>query len=150
VLTTDAEADGRYFAAHLKPANVKAHRRDRRLTRNQNGKRKVVVIIREVAIPSRQVSIRKAKLLHSFERLCIPTKQHHGITYMIVSRSRKSTIRRHTASVARALAWLKNTSPVFVVPSSEFTAISPVRVSAGPRRSPHGARTIGASRTKIG
>ena len=31
----------------MKPANVKSHRRDRRLTRNQNGKRKVVVIVRE-------------------------------------------------------------------------------------------------------
>ena len=31
----------------MKPANVKAHRRDRRLAGNQNGKRKVVVIIRE-------------------------------------------------------------------------------------------------------
>jgi hypothetical protein len=31
----------------VKPANVKAHRHDRRLAGNQNGKRKVVVIIRE-------------------------------------------------------------------------------------------------------
>jgi hypothetical protein len=30
----------------VKAANVKAHRRDRRLTGNQNGKRKVVVIVR--------------------------------------------------------------------------------------------------------
>jgi ISXO2-like transposase domain len=39
----EAEVDG----GHVKPANVKAHRRDRRLARNQNGKRKVVVIVRE-------------------------------------------------------------------------------------------------------
>jgi hypothetical protein len=43
----EAEVDGGYFGGYVKPANVKAHRRDRRLTRNQNGKRKVVVIVRE-------------------------------------------------------------------------------------------------------
>jgi len=42
-----AEIDGGYFGGYVKPANVKAHRRDRRLTRNQSGKRKVVVIVRE-------------------------------------------------------------------------------------------------------
>jgi hypothetical protein len=36
-----------YFGGHVKPANVKAHRRDHRFAGNQNGKRKVVVIVRE-------------------------------------------------------------------------------------------------------
>ena len=31
----------------MKPANQKEYRRDRRYARNQNGKRKVVVIVRE-------------------------------------------------------------------------------------------------------
>ncbi len=43
----EAEVHGRYFGGYVKLANVKAHRRDGRLTRNQNGKRKVVVIVRE-------------------------------------------------------------------------------------------------------
>jgi hypothetical protein len=30
-----AEVDGGYFGGYVKPANVKAHRRDRRLSRNQ-------------------------------------------------------------------------------------------------------------------
>jgi hypothetical protein len=38
-----AEVDGSY----VKPANLKVNRRDRRLLRNQNGKRKVVVIVRK-------------------------------------------------------------------------------------------------------
>jgi ISXO2-like transposase domain len=38
-----AEVDG----GHEKPANVKAHRRDRRFAGNQNGKRKVIVMVRE-------------------------------------------------------------------------------------------------------
>jgi hypothetical protein len=39
--------DGAYFGRCVKPANQKEYRRDRRLSRNQNGKRKVVVVIRE-------------------------------------------------------------------------------------------------------
>ena len=42
-----AEVDGGYFGGYVKPANHRENRRDRRLGRNQNGKRKVVVIIRE-------------------------------------------------------------------------------------------------------
>jgi len=41
------EIDGCYFGGYVKPANFKEHRRDRRLARNQNGKRKVVVVARE-------------------------------------------------------------------------------------------------------
>ncbi len=42
-----AEVDGGYFGGYIKPSNFKEHRVDRRLARNQNGKRKVVVIVRE-------------------------------------------------------------------------------------------------------
>ncbi len=42
-----AEIDGGYFGGYVKPANQKEHRRDRRYAHNQNGKRKVVVIVRE-------------------------------------------------------------------------------------------------------
>ena len=42
-----AEVDGRYFGGYVKPANQKEYRRDRRYHRNQNGKRKVVVVVRE-------------------------------------------------------------------------------------------------------
>lgn len=41
------EVDGGYFGGYVKPANLKENRRDRRLLRNQTGKRKVVVIVRE-------------------------------------------------------------------------------------------------------
>src|ERR1700722_12561989 len=43
----EAEGDGGYFGGYQNPANQKEYRRDRRLARNQNGKRKVVVVIRE-------------------------------------------------------------------------------------------------------
>jgi transposase-like protein len=39
--------DGGYFGGYIKPANHKENRRDRRLARNQNGKRQCVVIVRE-------------------------------------------------------------------------------------------------------
>ncbi|MCC8975713.1 transposase, partial [Bradyrhizobium brasilense] len=42
-----AEVDGGYFGCYVKPANQKEYRRDRRYARNQNGKRKVVVVVRE-------------------------------------------------------------------------------------------------------
>jgi hypothetical protein len=41
------EIDGGYFGGYVKPANHKENRRDRRLAKNQNGKRKVVVVARE-------------------------------------------------------------------------------------------------------
>ncbi len=41
------EVDGAYFGGHVKPANHKHNRRDRRLAKNQNGKRQCVVVIRE-------------------------------------------------------------------------------------------------------
>ncbi len=41
------EVDGGYFGGYIKPANHKEYRRDRRLAKNQNGKRKVVVVMRE-------------------------------------------------------------------------------------------------------
>jgi transposase-like protein len=41
------EVDGAYFGGHIRPANEKKDRVDRRLAQNQSGKRRVVVIARE-------------------------------------------------------------------------------------------------------
>jgi transposase-like protein len=41
------EIDGMYVGGYIKPANHKENRVDRRLAKNQNGKRKVVVVARE-------------------------------------------------------------------------------------------------------
>jgi transposase-like protein len=41
------EVDGGYFGGYIKPANHKEFRRDLRLAKNQNGKRQVVVVMRE-------------------------------------------------------------------------------------------------------
>src|SRR5438270_2895648 len=42
-----AEVDSGYFGGYVRPANIREKRRDRRLARNQNGKRRVVVVVRE-------------------------------------------------------------------------------------------------------
>ena len=43
----EAEVDGAAFGGYVKPANLREDRVDRRLARNQSGKRKFVVVIRE-------------------------------------------------------------------------------------------------------
>lgn len=43
----EVEIDGAYFGGYVKPANRKENRRDRRLSENQSGKRRVVVVMRE-------------------------------------------------------------------------------------------------------
>lgn len=46
-LSGNVEVDGAYFGGYVKPANEVADRKDRRLKRNQSGKRQVVLVIRE-------------------------------------------------------------------------------------------------------
>ena len=47
VLEGEVELDGAYFGGHIRPANLKENRLDRRLAINQTGKRQVVVVGRE-------------------------------------------------------------------------------------------------------
>jgi len=46
-LTGDVEIDGAFFGGHIKPANEKANRIDRRLKKHQTGKRRCVVALRQ-------------------------------------------------------------------------------------------------------
>ncbi len=43
----EVAVDGGYFGGYVKPANLRADRKDRRLWQNKSGKREVVVIVRE-------------------------------------------------------------------------------------------------------
>lgn len=47
VLDGHVEVDGAFFGGHIRPANEKADRKDRRLKRHQTGKRRVVIAMRE-------------------------------------------------------------------------------------------------------
>jgi hypothetical protein len=150
-----AEVDG-CLGGGVKPANVKAHQRDRRLIRNQNGTRNVVVIVRERGGNSVPAVFNSESQAASFirarsrrERWCMPTKRHHGIAYMSVSRSRESTIRRHTASMARALTWLRSSSSACDEPKSASIITSRERICFATHRGPHGVRTTAGSRMPI-
>jgi len=46
-LSGDVEVDGAYFGGYVRPENRKEDRRDRRLAKNQTGKRRVVVVMRQ-------------------------------------------------------------------------------------------------------
>lgn len=43
----EVEIDGAYFGGHIRPANLRANRKDRRLAENQTGKRRVVIALRQ-------------------------------------------------------------------------------------------------------
>jgi transposase-like protein len=47
MLLGEIEIDGAYFGGHIRPANEKKNRIDRRLAQNQSGKRRVVVAVRQ-------------------------------------------------------------------------------------------------------
>ena len=70
---TEVEVDGGYFGGYVKPANHKENRRDRRLAKNQNGKRQCVVVIRQrdgrtlpAAFPSETAAL--AHIRHRVEK----------------------------------------------------------------------------------
>ena len=46
-LSGTVEVDGAYVGGHIRPANLKKDRVDRRLAENQTGKRRVVIVARE-------------------------------------------------------------------------------------------------------
>ncbi len=47
ILSGTVEVDGAYFGGHIRPANEKVNRIDRRLAQHQTGKRRVVIVARE-------------------------------------------------------------------------------------------------------
>jgi transposase-like protein len=47
LLGGEVEVDGGYFGGHIRPANRRENRKDRRLAKHQTGKRRVVVVMRE-------------------------------------------------------------------------------------------------------
>ena len=47
MLSGNIEVDGAYFGGYVRPENLKEDRKDRRFKKNQSGKRRVVVVLRE-------------------------------------------------------------------------------------------------------
>ncbi len=83
VLTGHVEVDGAYFGGHIRPENHKADRKDRRLKENQNGKRRVVVVMRE----------RLGRTLP-----VVTMSEAHGVDLMVQNVSRMATVSADEAS----------------------------------------------------
>ncbi|WIJ24815.1 IS1595 family transposase [Devosia sp. RR2S18] len=79
--TGTVEIDGAYFGGYVKPSNYVENRRDRRLARNQTGKRQVVAVMRErggrtlpfvvpkesLSVPIMEKRIRLDSIIHADE-----------------------------------------------------------------------------------
>jgi transposase-like protein len=93
----DVEVDGAYFGGYVKPANHKENRRDRRLWKNQSGKRRCVVIMRErngktlpyvcrseeLAIPQIQDRVEAGSIIYADEASCWDTLHARYLTKRI-------------------------------------------------------------------
>ncbi len=102
---TEVEVDGGYFGGYVKPANHKENRRDRRLARNQNGKRQCVVVIRQrdgrtlpAAFPSEGAAL--AHIRHRVEKgtALFADDSRPGTSCTPTTRSSASTISSPTAT----------------------------------------------------
>jgi hypothetical protein len=151
-----AEIDGGYFGGYIKPANLKEDRLDRRLARNQNGKRKVVVIIRERCGNSVPAVFGSESQAASFIRARIAkgTKvnaDESGAWDGLHDRyeMKRINIKRRTALTAPAPIRQKSISAGCAAPKSAFTITLLALISSDTRKSPHGERIIAASRTAI-
>ena len=111
-----AEVDGAYFGGHIRPKNLTADRVDRRLSENQQGKRKVVVTMRERGG-------RTLAQVFPAEADAVTTIRHRIAKGTIVHADEISA-----GSIARELRdaadqpsrWLQQTGPAPMAPSPTF------------------------------
>jgi transposase-like protein len=145
------EVDGAYFGGYVKPANWKENRRDRRLAKNQSGKRKVVVVMRErggrtypfvvkaedegVATVAKRVA--PGSTIHADEAAhwepCTPG-----------SRRGASTTASSTQTARRVPIRPSRSSPACAGPRSASTTTSAAPILSSTPGKWRGARTIGA------
>jgi hypothetical protein len=148
----EAKVDGGYLAATSKPANHKEDRKDRRFAQNQNGKRKVVVIIRE-RVPAVFKSESQAA---SFIRAHIAkgTTVHadeSGAWDGLHERFEMKRINQQEATALTALALIRqrNISPACAAPRAEFITTSQGPTCFATRKKVHGVKITAASRMAI-
>jgi transposase-like protein len=149
----EAEVDGGYFGGYVKPANLKERRVDRRFARNQNGKRKVVVIIRErggnsvpavfntesAAASFIRARIAKGTVVHADEAGSWDNLHERFEMKRI---NHQETYSLDGACTNQAEEHFSRLRP----PRSAFTITLLARVCSAMRGSHHGGRTIAASR----
>ena len=103
----------RLFGGYVKPANHRENRRDRRLARNQNGKRKVVVVVRERGGNSVPAVFRVGSQGDGFPSCAAsprapsstPTKPVHGKNLHKRYEVRRSTMKRLIALDGACTNW---------------------------------------------
>jgi len=150
-----AEIDGAYFGGHVKPTNRRENRRDRRLSENRSGKRKVVVVIRERGGKTLPGVFESEAAALSFlrSRIARGTEVHadehqHGTIYMVGTPCTGSTTKRRIALTTPSTPTTQNRSfPGCGVVRSATIITLLDRISYASRKSRRGARTIpGAER----
>lgn len=129
--TGTVEIDGAYFGGYVKPSNYVENRRDRRLARNQTGKRQVVAVMRErggrtlpFVVPKESQSVPIMEKRIRLDSTSTPTRPMAGIRCTCSTRSSASTIRRPIRMTARPPTRQKASSRVFGGPRSACTTTS--------------------------
>jgi transposase-like protein len=144
-----AEVDGGYFGGYVKPRNLPENRIDRRLARNQTGKRKVVVVVRERNGNSVPAVFRTEGQAQSWirsrvakEQFSTPMKRPHGTACTARSKCEGSIIKRLTASTAPARIGRRNISAAFAAPRPATTITSPATTCFATRKRRPGAKIV--------
>lgn len=157
------EVDGGYFGGYVKPANHKENRRDRRLAKNQSGKRQVVVVIRQRdgrtlpgAFPSEAAAlshIRDLRAKPGFRPTwrarpkSTPTKRPGGTTCTPGTWSSGSTTNSPTAWTAATPTGRRASFPGCAGARWGTTTTSPGRTSPVMPRKARGGRTTAGTAT---
>jgi hypothetical protein len=141
--------DGGYFGGYIKPANDKENRRDRRLAKNQNGKRQVVVVVREREGPTIPAAFKSESAALGF----ITSRVAKGTEIIadeapswndLQSRFAMQRIDHQAAYSDRGVytSAPRNFSAACAAPRSATVTTSRVPIWSGMRRKPHGTRII--------
>ena len=147
-----AEVDGGYFGGYIKPANLKENRRDRRLARHQNGKRKVVVVIRERggnSVPAvfkseaKAMAFLRAHVAKGNDPECGRSRIMGGIAQALRS-PHGSTTRKPIHSTALAQIGQRNFSAVCAGPKSDTITILRVPICSATHKRRHGGKITDA------
>lgn len=148
-----AEIDAGWFGGYVKPANLKADRKDRRLARNQNGKRKAVVIVRErngnsvpavFAGESQALAFIRARIAKG---TIVQADESPNWDALHAQYEMKRIDHSQAYSLDGACTNMRSTSPACVGPRPGTTTTSPGPTFSATRRKPHGGRIIAGCRT---
>ena len=153
-----AEIDGGYFGGHVRSANRRENRRDRRLRENQSGKRKVVVVIRERGGNTLPGVFRNEADALNFIRRQVRKEQPYTAMQLAPGMSFTAGTRCTGSIMMKPTAWAATTKSTPMRPRASLAGCagarlgtittSPARTCFGSHKRRHGARTTGGLRTE--